>query len=78
MSRPFICRLLQKAKDSGIVEVYIKDESVHTVELEQQLKDKYKLKDIVVVSTEGLAPETVRRAVGQAGAYYLSKKILGT
>ncbi|MFB9758432.1 sugar-binding transcriptional regulator [Ectobacillus funiculus] len=75
VSRPFICRLLQKAKDSGIVEVYIKDESVHTVELEQQLKDKYKLKDIVVVSTEGLAPETVRRAVGQAGAYYLSKNL---
>jgi DNA-binding transcriptional regulator LsrR (DeoR family) len=43
--------------------------------LEQQLKDKYKLKDIVVVSTEGLAPETVRRAVGQAGAYYLSKNL---
>ncbi|MCP8970656.1 sugar-binding transcriptional regulator [Ectobacillus ponti] len=73
VSRPFICRLLQKARDSGIVDVYIRDESRHAAELEQFIKDTYSLTDVVVVSTHGLNPEMSRKAVGQAGAYYLSK-----
>ncbi|MED4690165.1 sugar-binding transcriptional regulator [Peribacillus frigoritolerans] len=73
VSRPIISKLLQKARDLGIVEVYIKDESAHTVDLEQQLEKKYGLKDAVVISTVGLTPEMIKKAVGQAGAYYLSK-----
>jgi DNA-binding transcriptional regulator LsrR (DeoR family) len=75
VSRPFICRLLQKAKDNGIVEVYIKDESVHTIDLEQQIKNKFELKNVIVVSTDGLTPEMIKKSIGQAGAYYLSKNL---
>ncbi|MGQ3381081.1 sugar-binding transcriptional regulator [Priestia endophytica] len=73
VSRPIISKLLQRAKDLGIVEVYIKDESAHTVELELQLEKKYELQDAIVVSSVGLTPEMTKRAVGQASAYYLSK-----
>ena len=73
VSRPIISRILQKARDSKVVEVYIKDENIHTVELEQQLEKRYGLKDAIVVSTVGLTPDMVKKAVGQAGAYYLSK-----
>ncbi|WP_394514346.1 sigma factor-like helix-turn-helix DNA-binding protein [Priestia aryabhattai] len=38
VSRPIISRILQKARDSKVVEVYIKDENIHTVELEQQFR----------------------------------------
>ncbi|GAA4712251.1 sugar-binding transcriptional regulator [Brevibacillus fulvus] len=75
VSRPVISKLLQKAKELGIVEVYIKDESVHTVELEQKLEKKFGLKDAVVVSTVGYTPEMVKQAVGQASAHYLSKNM---
>jgi DNA-binding transcriptional regulator LsrR (DeoR family) len=75
VSRPVISKLLQKAKDSGIVEIYIKDETVHTVELEQKLAGKYGLEDVVVVPTIGLTPEQARHSVGKAGAYFLSKNI---
>jgi DNA-binding transcriptional regulator LsrR (DeoR family) len=75
VSRPIISKLLQKAKDEGIVEFFIKDESAHTVELEQKLVNHYGLKDAVVVPTVGLTPDMVKRAVGRAGAYYLSKNI---
>lgn len=75
VSRPVISKLLQKAKDSGIVEIYIKDETVHTVELEQKLEKRYGLEDVVVVPTIGLTPDMARRSVGQAGAYYLSKNL---
>jgi DNA-binding transcriptional regulator LsrR (DeoR family) len=73
VSRPIISKLLQKARDYKVVEVYIKDENVHTVDLEQQLERKYGLKDVIIVSTVGLTPGMIKRAVGLAGAYYLSK-----
>ncbi|MCM3728168.1 sugar-binding transcriptional regulator [Neobacillus cucumis] len=75
VSRPFISRLLKKAKDSGIVEVYINDESIHTIELEKKIKNMFKLDEVIVVSTEGLAPEMIKKTVGQAGSYYLSKNL---
>ncbi|MBZ5752097.1 sugar-binding transcriptional regulator [Metabacillus rhizolycopersici] len=75
VSRPVISKMLQKAKEFGIVEVYIKDESALTVELEQKLEQKYGLIDAVVVPTVGFTPDMVKRSVGQAGAYYLSKNL---
>jgi DNA-binding transcriptional regulator LsrR (DeoR family) len=77
VSRPVISKLLQKAKDLGIVEVYIKDQSIHTVKLEQKMETLFQLDDVVVVPTIGLTPEMARRAVGQSAAYYLSKNIKG-
>ena len=75
VSRPFISRLLKKAKDSGIVEIYINDESIHTIELEKKIKNMFKLDEVIVVSTDGLAPEKIKKTVGQAGSYYLSKNL---
>lgn len=75
VSRPVISKLLQKAKDVGIVEIYIKDQSVHSVQLEQKLESKFNLKDAVVVPTIGLTPDMAKRAVGQSAAYYVAKKI---
>jgi DNA-binding transcriptional regulator LsrR (DeoR family) len=75
VSRPIISKLLHMAKESGIVEVFIKDESVHTVELEQQLERKYDLQDVVVAPTFGLTPEMVKRTVVQSGAHYISKNL---
>jgi DNA-binding transcriptional regulator LsrR (DeoR family) len=75
VSRPVISKLLQKAKELGIVEVYIKDENAHTVELEQRLEREFGLKDVVVVSTFGYTSEMGKKVVGQAGAYYISKNL---
>jgi DNA-binding transcriptional regulator LsrR (DeoR family) len=77
VSRPVISKLLQKAKDEGIVNIYIKDESVRTVELEQQLEKYFGLADAIVVPNNGLTSEMAKRAVGQAGANYISHNIKG-
>lgn len=74
MSRPIISRLLQKAKDTGIVEVFIKDETVHTVELEQQLEKIFGLEEAVVVPTSHAQGHAMKSAVASAGAYYVAKK----
>jgi DNA-binding transcriptional regulator LsrR (DeoR family) len=77
VSRPIISKLLQKAKDEGIVNIYIRDESVHTVELEQQLEECFSLKDAVVVPNNGQSSEQRKRAVGLAGANYISQNMKG-
>ncbi|WP_243299390.1 sugar-binding transcriptional regulator [Bacillus litorisediminis] len=75
VSRPIISKQLQKAKEYGIVEIFIKDESLHTVELEKQLSDRFNLKDAVVVPTASSSSELSKKAVGQAAAHYVSKKL---
>lgn len=75
VSRPVISKLLQRAKDEGIVKVYIKDESVHTVELEQHLERLFGLVEAVVVPNNGLTGEMAKREVGQAGANYISNNM---
>ncbi|MCE4047629.1 sugar-binding transcriptional regulator [Niallia sp. SS-2023] len=75
VSRPVISKLLQRAKDEGIVKIYIKDESVHTVELERKLEQYFDLADAVVVPNNGLSAERAKREVGQAGASYISNNM---
>ncbi|MGM8213443.1 sugar-binding transcriptional regulator [Virgibacillus sp. W0430] len=72
VSRPVISKALQRAKDEGIVEIYIKDESVHTVKLEQELEQRYGLKEVIVVSTENLSEEMIMRSLGKAMASYVN------
>ncbi|WHY76986.1 hypothetical protein QNH20_23350 [Neobacillus sp. WH10] len=54
--------MLQKAKDEGSGNIYIKDESIRTVELEQQLKKFFVLKDAFVVPDNDLSSELAKRA----------------
>ncbi|WP_299090934.1 sugar-binding transcriptional regulator [uncultured Metabacillus sp.] len=74
VSRPVISKHLQKAKEYGIVEVFIKDESLHTVELENKLETRFNLKDAVVVPNTS-SKELSKKAVGQAAANYVSKNL---
>jgi DNA-binding transcriptional regulator LsrR (DeoR family) len=75
VSRPVISKQLQKAKEFGIVEVFIKDESLHTVELEKEIGARFQLKEVVVVPTSGSSSELSKKAVGQAAANYVSKNL---
>lgn len=75
VSRPIISKFLQKAKDLGIVEVYINDETVHTVNMENILEERFALRDVVVAPVPGSTGTNALHAVGRAGAYYLSKNI---
>ncbi|MBB5179903.1 DNA-binding transcriptional regulator LsrR (DeoR family) [Planomicrobium koreense] len=77
VSRPVISKLLNKARESGIVEIYIKDENAHTVELEHQLEKKYGLKEVIVVPAAGRNPEMVKQSLGKAASFYISKNING-
>jgi len=74
VSRPIISKYLQRAKEHGIVEVFIKDESLHTVELENKLEKLFDLKDVVVVpNAESI--ELTKKSVGQAAANLIAKNL---
>ncbi|WP_170138799.1 sugar-binding transcriptional regulator [Oceanobacillus chungangensis] len=74
-SRPIISRWLKQAREERIVEIYIKDESLHTVELELILENKYDLNEVTVIATNKNNQEMVMRHLGRTAATYLSSKI---
>ncbi|GIO26932.1 sugar-binding transcriptional regulator [Ornithinibacillus bavariensis] len=74
-SRPIISKFLKQAREEKIVEIYIKDETIHTVTLERLIENKYGLKEVIVVSSAGDGPEMVMRKLGKAAADYITKKL---
>lgn len=75
ISRSIISKKLQDAKDLGIVEIFIKDETAHTVELEQKLEIKFGLDEAIVISTHNLSEEEILNSLAKKAAYSLSKRI---
>ncbi|WP_174614571.1 sugar-binding transcriptional regulator [Virgibacillus ihumii] len=75
VSRPVISKLLNNAKKEGLVEIYIKDETVHTVDLEQKLEKMYNLDEVIVVSTAGYEPVMAKRQLGKTAAAYVSNHL---
>lgn len=76
ISRPIISKMLQQAKESGIVSISIKDESAYAVELGLRLEKKYQLDDVIVIPTnEQKQHEIVKKEVSRTAAYYLSERL---
>lgn len=75
ISRPVISKMLQQARESGIVTIFIKDENTECVQLGLQLEQKYDLEDVLVVSSGERTPEQMRRDVSRAAAMYLVEQL---
>jgi DNA-binding transcriptional regulator LsrR (DeoR family) len=71
LSRMKISRLLQKAKDSGLVKITI-DYSGSFVELENQLAARYGLKNVIIVDS---ALGGARANVAAAAAFFLENNL---
>ena len=71
MSRPTVSRILSNALEKGIVKISIaRLDSVKFWELEQKLKERFGLEDVVIVD-EGTTEEEMKSALGEAAAGYL-------
>jgi len=71
VSRPGVSRLLQAARQQGIVSIKIKDPQAAGTRLEAQLQKKYKLKQVIVVPDDG-DYRLVQRRLGQAAVSLLN------
>lgn len=74
ISRPTVSRLLASSKEQGIVKIQVSNlDIVKHWELEGRLKERYHLKDVMVVdSAEG---EELKTLLGDAAARYLEYQI---
>jgi DNA-binding transcriptional regulator LsrR (DeoR family) len=75
VSRPIISKMLQKAKQSGIVEITIHDDTFDAVELEQRIEAAFGIDEALIVPTQGLTEEMLLPAVGKYCAAYLGKSL---
>lgn len=76
LSRSRVSRMLQKARDEGIVRITVFEPSGIFTDLETKLENRYRLQEAVVV--EAHQPESqavVSREIGVAAAEYLARTI---
>jgi len=76
LSRSKVSRLLQQARDEGIVRITVLEPSGIYADLETKLEKRYRLQEVVVV--EAHQPESqavVTREIGVAAAGYLARTI---
>ncbi len=76
LSQATISRLLQSARNEGIVRITVSaPNNVHT-DLEEELAKKFQLKDVVVVECHKDADEKfILREIGSAAAFYIESSI---
>jgi len=77
VSRATVARMIERAKDLGIVRIEINANDLATLELSLALRDRYGLSEAVVVPHSGASdsPEEINEQLGQAGAQYLRRHL---
>ncbi|QJD81844.1 sugar-binding transcriptional regulator [Cohnella herbarum] len=73
VSRPTVSRLLQQAKTEGIVTIEIKDPTEDVEVLRSLLKERFRLKNVVVAFTPTYDEIVVKKYIGQAAASYVTE-----
>ncbi|PKM83083.1 MAG: hypothetical protein CVU89_02840 [Firmicutes bacterium HGW-Firmicutes-14] len=75
ISRQMASRLLQKAKEEGIVEIYIKSPVVNIADLEVKIEKKFGLKEAIVIQNNQISGEELKAKLGNAAAAYLEHQL---
>ncbi|MBV7273578.1 sugar-binding transcriptional regulator [Clostridium thailandense] len=73
ISRPSVSRLLQQAKEEGIVQIKIVDPYEDNEKIADELENKLNLKKVMVASVPKYDEETVKKYIGDMAASYLNK-----
>lgn len=75
LSRSKVSRLLQEAKDKGIVEIKIVTSVTRCFELERSIKEIYGISEVIVVPVYSTKEESLLQSLGKAGAEYLLRNV---
>jgi deoxyribonucleoside regulator len=76
VSRQTIGRYLKRAQDLGIVRIRIDSNLEYSTELEYQLEKAFHLSEVIVVTPPVETEESVKEALGEAGAAFLQRRVL--
>ena len=74
-SRSKISRMLKEARELGIVEITIKEPWERDLDLENSIRQKYKVKNIRVVVSRESTKEQMTRRLSEVSAYYLDSVV---
>src|SRR5512141_1336935 len=74
ISRQTAGRLLQRARDLGIVHVEIRSPLSHATDLEYSLEEALHLSEASVVTPHAEGEAATREALGKAGAEFLQRR----
>ncbi len=75
LSRQSVGRLLKRAQDSGIVEIKIHSPLSVCADLESQIENAFHLSEVIVVQPPADTEESVKEALGAAGAAFLERRV---
>lgn len=73
ITRQMVSRLIQKAKDEGILKIIIESPLEEVVELESEMESKFGLKDAIVIQNDTISDEDLIKKLGSAAGDYLNK-----
>lgn len=71
ISRPSVSRLLQEAKEQGIVHIQILDPTEGEQKLADKLKDQYNLKDCIIVNVPIFEDRIIKEYIGKKAAIFI-------
>jgi deoxyribonucleoside regulator len=75
ISRQSVGRHLKRAGELGIVEIQIHSALSQSTDLEYQLEKHFKLHEVIVVGAPADTDQSVKEALGKAGAAFLQRRI---
>ena len=75
VSRPSVSRFLRQAKAQGIVKIEIIDSDEHVNHLENELKNKFNLKKVIIVPNDNEESTVIKQRLGHSAAKYLDQFI---
>ncbi len=71
ISRPSVSRLLQEAKDKGIVTITINDSLADVQKHSEAIKERYGLKACIIANVPKYEEEIIKQGIGKAAANYV-------
>jgi len=75
ISRPGVSRLLQRARDKGIVRIEIFDPTEHGTLLEKKLQKKFGLKKVLVVPNDNEETQIIKKRLGRVAVTLLNQLV---
>jgi len=76
LSRQTIGRYLKRAQEMGIIQIEINSRLEYSADLEYQLEQTFHLAEAIVVTPPLETEESVKEALGEAGAGFLQRRVL--
>jgi len=76
VSRMKVIRLLDKAKQTGVIKITMREDNVCRIKMERQIIEAYNLKDsFIIPASQDMAISDINNAVADAAAMYIERHI---